>query len=420
MVVMGHEPRPNIPWITVLSAVARYGSVFIVYVSYFDQPQLPWAKLTSALLLLWAVLAAVQDRIAHTSSDGLWVLLEAVQGVVVFLIGLFVDDSGWYWILYLVLAIQVSLTVPLRRGVWLLAGLFILRVANLSVSGGLGTPVYVESLVTTVWMFTVLSGAGYVLAQQLEEKSRLEELARQLDQSHRQLRDAYQQLREYATRIEEATVLKERARMAREIHDSLGHTMIGMVVQLEAASRSLDRNAVRAKEHLTQALQLANTATIEVRHAIKALRPPLLIRGQLILALGRLVEDFSTFTATDVKLLVDDGQFTLPEPAEVAIYRGVQESLTNAYNHGRASRIVVHLKEGRQGVFVRVRDNGRGTEHLQEGFGLEAIRSRVTDSGGTVRFRYRPARGFSVIMALPVEPEGEAPRGSYEGTGRHG
>jgi signal transduction histidine kinase len=188
------------------------------------------------------------------------------------------------------------------------------------------------------------------------------------------------------------------------MHDALGHTMVGLTIQLEAANRLLTRDTERAQAHLQQALELAKAATLEVRHAVRALRPPELIRGQLTFAVARLVDDFQALTGVNVELIVGSGGYELSDASEIAIYRGVQEALTNAHNHGQATRVVVHLKSGARGVAVRIKDDGRGTDGIlseMAGLGLEGIRHRVRDAGGIVRFRSRLQAGFVVLMVLP-------------------
>ncbi len=385
-----------------LAAVARYGSVFCVFLSYFDQPNLSWPRITSALLLFWALLAAFQDRRPADDSVLLWVALEIGQGLVVFFIGLSVDNSGWYWILYLILIMSTSLTIPFRYGGGILLMLFMMRVVNFMWTSTLSTAAFMQSFVTTLWLWILLSLTGYIVVNKLDEMNALEKMAQKLTSSNQQLTAAYDKLQEYSRELEETAALRERARIAREIHDSLGHNMIGLVLQLEAASRSLAQDPPLSADHLHNALQLAKLATTEMRHAVKALRPPLLIPGQIILALERLIDDFSAVTGVDVEFLTNLQEFVLADQVEITVYRSVQEALTNAYRHGGANNILVHIRQCSHWMAVRVHDDGLGVTQVQENFGLDTMRRRTEQAGGTIRFRSRIHHGFTIFLIVPI------------------
>ncbi|MDA8194002.1 MAG: sensor histidine kinase [Thermaerobacter sp.] len=394
-------------WLAGLTNGARYGSVLTIFLSYFGQSGQPWAKWAGVQLFAWGVLAALQDSYLAPSCWQ-WLAAQGAAGLVVFSVGLTVHNTGWYWILYLVLVIQTAAIRKTRDAAVVTGLLFLLRVANLEASPWpWPSQIFIQSLLTTVWLFMLLLAAGLVMADQAAEKIRLEELARKLDSSHRELARAYTQLSESSRRAEEASVLRERARIAREIHDSLGHTMVGLMVQLEAASRTLERDVAKADVHLQHALGLAKQGTVEVRHAIKALRPPLLIPGQWLLAVDRLVDDFAIFSGVRVELRLPAEEFGLDEEVEVAVYRGIQEGLTNAFNHGRATRVLIQVRQSGRWLFVRIRDNGQGSRNLAAGFGLSAMRERVQTLGGRMRVRNATGGGFVIAWCVPVQQDGE-------------
>lgn len=402
MLTMERAPKHVRTWFLGLTNAARYGSVLTIFLSYFGQAGEPWAKLAGVQLFCWTVVASLQDSYARDVRSRLWLGLEMVQGLLIFSLGFTVHNTGWYWIMYLVLVIHTAATRAPSTAAYVTAVLFVLRISNLE-AGPYVWPsqIFIQSLLTTTWMFFLLLAGGVVMADQAREKSRLETLHRELDQSHRELEGAYRRLKDYAQHIEEATVLKERARIARDIHDSLGHTMVGLVVQLEAAKRLLVRDAEQTSMHLGHALSLAQQGTVEVRHAIKALRPPLLIEGQLILAINRLIDDFSTFSGVTIVFRAPAHELILPDEVEVTIYRCLQEGLTNAFNHGRATRVSIQLRAGRRWIGVRVRDNGRsGRTASGTGLGLTAMRERVRAVGGHMRAEHRPL-GFALVVVVP-------------------
>jgi hypothetical protein len=166
--VMQQDSHRELPWIAVMRTVVRYGSVLVVFIGYFDQPQLPWPRMTRVLLLVWALLAAFQDQVDAIRQQ--WLALEVLGATDVFVLGLLVHDAGWFWILFLVFAFYVGLVVPIRRSAWFLGFLFLLRLIDLLSIPDLTWAVTVQALVTTVWLPLIVSGVGYVLARQIEEK----------------------------------------------------------------------------------------------------------------------------------------------------------------------------------------------------------------------------------------------------------
>jgi signal transduction histidine kinase len=222
-------------------------------------------------------------------------------------------------------------------------------------------------------------------------------------QSREKLAIANEKLRQYALQIEDQATLQERNRIARDIHDSLGHSLTALNIQLETALKLWQSNPDKAKEFLTRSKQLGSQALQEVRQSVATLRSdPIQGRSlpDLIIALA---DDFQRATGI---IPVCNLQIKCPLPAELhmAIYRIVQESLTNIYKYASATAIQIELQETTDELLLSVQDNGQGfnVEANTIGFGLQGMRERTLALGGQLVVDSQPGNGCRITARFPL------------------
>jgi len=216
-----------------------------------------------------------------------------------------------------------------------------------------------------------------LFTSQKDENERIRKLNEQLNQANDQLRD-------YAINMERMTQMRERNRLAREIHDTLGHTLTGIIMGTDAGLALFDVAPEESKKRMEIVAQSARDGLMDVRRSIKALRPDALERSSLAQALEGLVENFRLTTSAQIAYFQEAEELKLDSDEEDALYRVVQEGLTNAVRHGHADRIEIRITRTEDVVSVRVRDNGTGCADLEEGFGLRHMRERLEMLGGTL------------------------------------
>ena len=240
-----------------------------------------------------------------------------------------------------------------------------------------------------------------LFTSQKEENARIRKLNEQLNQANDQLRD-------YAVNMERMTQMRERNRLAREIHDTLGHTLTGIIMGADAGLALFDVAPEESKKRIQIVAQSARDGLTDVRRSIKALRPDALERFTLAQALEGLVENFRLTTSAQVAYFQEAEELKLDPDEEDALYRVVQEGLTNAVRHGRSDRIEIRITRTGDVVTVSVRDNGTGCGKLEEGFGLRHMRERLEMLGGTLVYGNLDQNaedgytGFFIIVRLPV------------------
>ncbi len=211
---------------------------------------------------------------------------------------------------------------------------------------------------------------------------------------------ANRRLREYATQIEDLAITKERNRLSREIHDALGHFFTVVHVQIEAAKAHLDRDPALARECLARAQKLTHEGLTEVRRSVAVLRSAPTEMRSLAEAVASLVDECrASGLASD--LVVEGCPRALSPPVEFALYRAVQEALTNVRRHAAASCVTVAMRYRAEAFELYVTDDGIGASQTEGGFGLLGLRERVQLVGGRVQIRTAVGSGFTIELEVP-------------------
>ncbi|MEU7985214.1 sensor histidine kinase [Streptosporangium canum] len=196
--------------------------------------------------------------------------------------------------------------------------------------------------------------------------------------------------------------LEERARLAREIHDTLAQGFSGIIAQLEAAEQGID-DPDTVRKRISLAKQLARDSLNEARRSVDALRPEPLERAELHEALAAVAERWSAATGVLVAVSVDGELRRLPVEVETTVLRAAQEALANVARHARAGRAALTLSYMDEEVTLDVLDDGTGFDPAAAGggYGLIAMRERASRSGGTVTVESAPGGGTTLCVSIP-------------------
>jgi signal transduction histidine kinase len=216
------------------------------------------------------------------------------------------------------------------------------------------------------------------------------------------LAEANQLLRDHASQVEELATTKERNRLAREIHDSVGHYLTVVNVQIGAAQAILDHDRPRALDHLSKARALTQEGLAEVRHSVAALRASPTESRPLPDALAKLAEQWNA-AGLRTRFVVAGTIRSLTPQVNLTLYRAAQEALTNVGKHAHATNVDLYL-DYRDGslVHLSIKDDGVGSDNSEGGFGLLGLRERVQQLSGTVRVRTDSGKGFALEVELPA------------------
>ncbi|MDJ0616962.1 MAG: sensor histidine kinase [Calothrix sp. MO_192.B10] len=226
-------------------------------------------------------------------------------------------------------------------------------------------------------------------------------------QSRQQLSLANRRLREYALLIENQATLQERNRIAREIHDSVGHSLTAQSIQLENVAMLLDDQDVeQATQHLQKARQLGKEALQNVRQSVATLRNHPLGGQPLTVALTKLVQECEKTNGIQINSEINLS-YPLSTEISTAIYRVIQEALTNISKHSHADKVRLILKEKTTGILVSIKDNGQGFNPQENttGFGLQGMRERIEVLGGHLDLTSQPGKGCKIQFEIPLSAD---------------
>ncbi|WP_055075617.1 sensor histidine kinase [Pseudanabaena sp. 'Roaring Creek'] len=229
----------------------------------------------------------------------------------------------------------------------------------------------------------------------------------QLEKVYQELEMTHHQLRQYALKIEDQATLQERNRIAREIHDGLGHTLSAQAIQINNALLLWENRSEQSLVALKQAKQLGAEALLEVRKSVSVLRSNPLQGKSLEAAIAKLIADFKQTIGVEVGIEVLENihlaQSLSPE-VSTAVYRIVQESLTNIYKHAQAKNVQLDLSQEAGYVHLKIVDNGKGFNPSQNttGFGLQGIKERTNALCGQFLLDSKLGAGCCLSVTLPL------------------
>lgn len=311
----------------------------------------------------------------------------------IFLLGREYDNN--FWLLMLPIAAQ-GISMGLRGALLIgLIELFIFWAVHWSqspftdYSGGLFS-------IATGMTFTVL----FTMIAFREQEARIE-----TERLAQNLQTANHRLAEYAAQVEELATVNERNRLAREIHDNLGHYLTVVNIQIEAAHTIMDSNPEKAKDALSKAQKLTQDGLASVRRSVSALRESPLAERPLPEAINQLIAENQAAGIVTNMIVQGDTRHLDPKVA-LTLYRTVQESLTNVRKHAHASQVDIFLDyRNEQMMQIIVQDNGIGAEKTEGGFGLLGLQERVQLLNGTLTIESEPSSGFILTSQIPTPKE---------------
>jgi signal transduction histidine kinase len=314
----------------------------------------------------------------------------------------------WDWLLYLVMISIYFMALSLRVAVISGILLYLVLALNLGFQNNWNWSHLYVSLLSLFPAFIFVAVFSLLIRILNTQKDHAETLLHQLEESNAELEEAHKQLQRYADEVEELTIVRERTRIAREIHDTLGHYLSILTIQLETISKLQERDPARAAVEIAEARRVASQSMQEVRNAIAALRPMSIATLSLTQAITQLGSEFElSSTETELTLDLETRLPPLSPDLQVALYRTLQESLTNVRKHAHASKVLVRLRYEDDLLELVVLDNGSvgsssKVDTQQGGFGLIGVRERIELLGGKVTYGPAEPAGYRVSVQIPV------------------
>jgi signal transduction histidine kinase len=259
---------------------------------------------------------------------------------------------------------------------------------------------------TVVWAGVPIFFAGQVFILIFTQMAVTEQRARlKLENLAAELSEANKHLSDYADRVRELTITQERNRMAREIHDGLGHYLTTINMQIKAASAILNKDKVKAKSLLDNAQNLSSVALIDVRNSVFALRQDPDELSPLFERIQEMAEAASS-SSRRIKLEIVGTPRSISPQVDLTLFRAAQESINNANKHSKSFSVLLILDYSNWDlVTLESSDDGVGTDELNQGFGLIGIQERVRLLNGTTQIVTSAGKGFKIKITIPSKNE---------------
>lgn len=246
---------------------------------------------------------------------------------------------------------------------------------------------FLYSLNIVVFMISLLF---YILSA-ITERHRIEEELRMASQANRELNS-------YLALSEKIAEDRERKRIAREIHDTLGHALTGISAGIDAVKVLVDIDTNRAKEQLNNVSVVVRDGIRDVRGSLNKMRPGALENNTLKEALIKIIREYEAISNLEIHLCYEWDNIDLDIAKEDIVFRVIQESITNSVRHGHAKTIWIELLE-EESYVMTIQDDGVGFDGLHYGYGLKQMQERLMIIGGSVRFENRD--GFYTYIEIP-------------------
>jgi signal transduction histidine kinase len=253
-----------------------------------------------------------------------------------------------------------------------------------------------------VWAGLPTFLAGLIFIMVFTQSAVSEEQARrEVERLVGELQEANQQLRIYAVQAEELAMTKERNRLAREIHDGLGHYLTTVHMEIQAARAVMDYDQNQSKMMLEKAQSLTQDALMDVRSSVASLRSAPDENLPLPERVKKLLNNCSSMDL-ETSLKVLGTPRSLPAPVLLTLYRAAQEAINNVCKHAKASQVWVCIDyQDPKRIRLMVQDNGVGAEQTTGGFGLLGLRERVNLLEGELIIQTARNEGFRLEISVP-------------------
>jgi signal transduction histidine kinase len=257
-----------------------------------------------------------------------------------------------------------------------------------------GTPPFQGGLIITLIQTVIFLVVGFSISY----------LMSRLRRQQQSLEAANIRLTHYASTLEQLATTRERNRLARELHDTLAHTLSGLSVQLETIKAYWDVDQKTARSTLEKSLSAAHSGLKETRRALKALRATPLDDLGLALAITTMAKDAAARANLALSLSITDKMLALSPDVEQCVYRVAQEAITNVVSHASAKKLTVKLEFVRGKTTLMVRDDGAGFDmekvSKKTQFGLSGMRERAQLVGGKLNITTKPRAGTTIQLTV--------------------
>jgi signal transduction histidine kinase len=294
-------------------------------------------------------------------------------------------------------ALMAGYLATKQTGLWTIPIFVILLPATRYWSLGISFDLFMQFIDILIFFGFGIS-LNIIINSQIKAKRILKENMKQYEL----IQEQNKVLEQYAAQIEGLTLLEERNRLARELHDSIGHHFTSVTVGLDAISYMIDINPKQAKQKAEALALVSRKGLNEIRHSIHQIAPS---ENDVLLSkqLAEIAKKFQEHTGTLVQFQTEGEEPQLSPQMKLTFIRCLQEAFTNAKRHGQATEIGATLSFTENKIMLQIENNGERFETVKHGFGLNAMKNRLEELQGNLDIQSNAENGVVVTCAIPMK-----------------
>lgn len=359
----------------------------------------PWITIYTSLVII----ASFTAKQLIIELKGMWKAafysLAILDFILIVYISLFTKGTS-FKIYYFVLMYQLVFNIKKSRAVCLSVVFFIADMAaNYMKTGITDMAGFIKYEFYNFPAYLMVMIILLLLKYITDVNKNLSEAQKELNIKNIQLNEAYNNMKEAYRKNEDYLIMKEKNKLAREIHDTVGHTLTTALVEMEASQVLNTDNRSLASQKLELAIKQVRKGLNEVRNSVSALNND--IEKDYYKCLTELIEDTKKHTGIAVRCDIDDISSESNE-LKKCIYRSLQEGMTNSIRHGEATALLFKLKYEGDYLNFSLEDNGKGCSYYRKGFGINAMEERVREFSGKLEIMTEPGEGFNIYIKFLV------------------
>ncbi|QQK07871.1 sensor histidine kinase [Miniphocaeibacter halophilus] len=246
----------------------------------------------------------------------------------------------------------------------------------------------------TIFIFSIT--LGYVLRQNKKIKT----MENKIDELIIDKKELINEHRNKDILLEEIYTNKERNRISRDIHDSVGHRLSAIIIQLSAIEKLAKINGDKASELSGNLRNYATEALNDIRKVLRRIKPQNTGKDELITLIQEIINQNSKLTGLNIKFKFSSERYPIPNDLEEVFVNAVREFISNSIKHGKASLVDINLFYKEDEIILSMRDNGLGSEKIKKGIGLTALEERVKEHKGSLTIETGKKKGFLINIVF--------------------
>ena len=321
-----------------------------------------------------------------------------IDFIFIFILNLY-DNSHISLCLYYFMLEDIVLNFSLALGIIASVFSFVLYCVSLSIMVNFQYAMVFVKILLSLPIFCMIYLIFFLVRYLLKQTEIIEASLKEITMEKLEKDCIYMNLKDAYEKLETMTILKERNKIAREIHDTVGHTLTTVLVEIEASKRLMKGNIDLSLEKLSLAQSQVRKGLNDIRTSVRVLE-----KGNELLefypSLEAVIKDTQLHSEVTIKCEIDSS-LNLTEEAQKVILSSLLEGLTNGIRHGKSTAFLFKLIKKEDKVYFSLEDNGVGAGTLNYGFGLRAMRDRVYDLKGSFDINSDVQEGLELLITLP-------------------